>query len=323
MSKTRLGLYLRELRIQSGAQSISEYIKKIDDLGISETYYRALESGNKKPAIETLLALANALGADLFRAFQLYLQDVLPPEVFTKLINPVVRQAPSASPKEALEKKDELIAAYRAALQNAGNTDLLDDAYLADDEIVQFLDDHFDLLPLVHFIYMADREISSEEMRRVCAANNITRDLSDVISLLHDNGIADVQPAGRTTFRIRRFCRVFRLPRTTKGKALRNRWMKYETERSMRDERSDQLGVAQTFSSAMISRYRRDCLGKVHERVNDLLAELHAASSPVDDDASFPFYAAVVISPRPEYGTSDGCAVISKKRARKALPPHQ
>jgi transcriptional regulator with XRE-family HTH domain len=323
MSKTKLGLYLRELRIQSGAQSVTEYIKSMGALGISETYYRALESGQKTPAIETLSTLSTALGADSFMMFQYYLQDVLPSEIYMKLVNPVAREAPSASPKEALEKKEELLATYRAAIQRSASSDLLDDVYLADDEMVQFLDLHFDLLPLVHFIYMADRDITSAELQQACEANNIKRDLKSVIALLRENQIADVRSAGHGAFLIRRFSRMFRLPKTQKGKRLRARWMKYEVERSTRDERADQVKTDGTFSTGMIARYNLDRLGKVQDRISDLLAELHAASSATDDESSFPFFVNVLISPRPEYGSGTEVATAPNETEKRSNAPRR
>jgi len=310
----QLGLYLKGLRIRSGTRSVSEYLKSVNLKNISETYYRALENGDKLPTVDTVQQLAAGLSADRFVLFQHYLEDLLPEDVSKKLINPVSGQVPASSPKEALERKDEMLDAYRASLNKQGAHDIVEDTYLADDAMVDFLDQHFELLPLVHFIYLKEGEISEDELRSTLEANNIDTDLESVMSEFKRHRIADICNGPDNRRFVRRFSRAFHLPPTSKGKALRVRWMKTETQRSLSLERSDQIQPDKTFSFGMINQYDHAKLRKVQERIMDAIAEMHAATVPTILEGSSPFFFSIIVSPRPEYAPVPACETKTTNR---------
>lgn len=318
MARTNLGTYLFNIRLNSRARTISEYLQKLKQrvsLPISETYYRALENGDKVPTVDTVDKLAMSLGDDSARyeMFQSYLEDILPSDVFEKLVSRV-RHAPlPESPKEALDQKEETLAAYRASLQNLLSIEQAATVYNADDEIVNFLDEHFELLPLVHFIYMKDGMIHEEELRNICNVNNIKQDLTTILKLLRDHKIAQVDKVnGR--YHVRRFNWMFKLPRTPKGRKLRSRWFQSEIKRGLEHEiKQDpeqrsrgRIEFDKTFSHAMINCYRPGQLERIQDRAFDFIAELNASDATVEDLNAWPFFVAVMVSPRPEYSEGGG-----------------
>jgi len=296
---TQLGLHLAELRMGSGAKSVSEYLKG-KDLTIEPAYYRAIENG-KTPSVDVVQELSEALRADPYVMFQRYLHDILPTDIFRKLIVPVVGESPTPSAKEALERKEDTLASYRITLQKVGAGDLVEDVYLASDAMVDFLCEHFELLPLVHFIYSTDREVLDTELRHLCEVNGINEDLVEILASFEKHKIADFRLLRKGRRAVRRYSPVFRLPPTPKGRALRARWLEYEVQRSLGDEPAPKLDAKHTFSFARIDCYEPDKLAKVNDRITDAIAELHAASSSGERDASSPYFVSIIVSPRPEY----------------------
>lgn len=299
----RLGSYLTTLRIQSGAPSVSAYISGLNStnkLNISESYYRAIESGDKLPAVETVADLADALGADRYVVFQHYLKDMLPPDIFEKLVEPVTAEVPFTSAKEVIERKDEIIASYRAALQRSYPKDDAAGVYAVDDAIALFLDANFKLLPLIHFVYMTEGDITEEELYQVCKANRISYDINSILDAFRKYNIAKITMRNGSAI-VRRFDRVFRLPRTATGRAVRARWILAETEKGLADERSNMVETNRTFSHAVIDCYRQSQLERINDRILDLLAQLNAAGTIAEDKEACPFFVSVTLSPRPEY----------------------
>jgi len=308
--KKSFATYLTDLRInKSGAKTVAEFLQRVD-LPISETFYRALENGDKLPTVETLGKLATTFEKAFYTEpatmFYHYLEDLLPTNIFRKLVRPVSGERPAGSLKEALDTKDAMLTTYRASFQKLSPNDIAADLHKADDVVVDFLNSHFDLLPLIHYIYMKETEASEEELRSICEANNIKEDLSTILGHLRKHHIAYVSQAGagkKKHFTVRRFSRDFRLPLTPKGQVLRARWIKHEIARALRDDRGERAQLDKTFSHAIVDCYQltESQLGKVQDRTDDLIAQLNAARANAEDPGALAFFVSITVSPRPEY----------------------
>ena len=305
---SRFGTYLTTLRMKSGAASVSEYVSK-RRLPISDTYYRALENGEKVPTVETVGSLADALrsdGADRNEIFQHYLQDVLPTDVFVTLVRRASTEAPTSSPKEAFDRlaqKENTIATYRTSLQKLQELETY--AYRADDAMVKFLEEHMNWLPLVHFIYMKDGDATEEDLRCICECNRIPDRLDTILEQFSSHRIAHVSKtgtAGRGHYLVRRFNREFRLPPTEAGRSFRARWIRTEIRAGLDSDPVEKIQPDGTYTRALINCYSdRDSLPRIQERLLDLVAELNAVDVPAEDPTAVPFFVAIMISPRPDY----------------------
>jgi hypothetical protein len=316
-----LSLYLFDLRIRSGCRNISDYYERVKPQ-ISETYYRALEGGDKTPTVEIVDGLADQLpNADRYMMFQYYLLDILPKEVFTKLISPVVADVPAGTPKAALDKKDELLASYRTSFSKGSNAfDLLEDAYVASDAMVDFLDENLELLPLVHMIYLRDGDVQEAELVAVCKKNGINRRTRTIVEEFERHKIVRTRTDRRNRYIVHRLNRTFRLPPSDKGRLLRAKWIAAETAKSLRGSQDrDRIRCDKTVSFANINQYDQvRLLRQVQDRLTDAVAELHAASVPTDAPGSSPFFVSIIISPRPEYTSADGSGDVGQEVAKTA-----
>jgi hypothetical protein len=312
-----LGTYLASRRSRSGAKSITDYLRD-KSLSISETFYRALENGDKNPTVNTVEDLAQALDADRFELYQYYLQDLLPADVFDKLIRPVIGTLPKGTAKDALELQEEKLQAHRLSLQK--QLTQASHVYLATDDMVDYLTEHFRLLPIVHAIYMKADSISEGELLGICKANAVSEDLGQVLEKFDKLRIAQVEKQkldGRLRYVVRRFNKSFRLPPTDKGRQLRRLWAEYENRRALNDNWTEQVQPEGTFLLARIDCFRNDQLPKIQERVLDLVAELNAASEDAEKRETSSFFASIVLSPRPEYTSG-----VNKRSAKRAASFH-
>jgi hypothetical protein len=294
MSKTNLGLYLYSVRVRRGYEGITDYLKKYTKLPISETYYRDIESGRKKIKIETAEKLCNSLKLDQQEFYYHFIKDVLPPDVFKKLLKHVETTTFNVASEE-IDKLQQNIDVLRRAYEKK----LLDDIYEVGDEIVDYLDSHFELLPLIHFIYMKE-SCTFSELTYISQVNNISIDLHSTLIEFQKHHIANINFDSCT---VSRFSTDIRMPRNEKGIELKDRFLVYEINETLKDKtRGKVIGPNSTFQLSRILCMKTDAgLTRVSNKILDVIAELDVAHSSLDEPNTMPYFVSIVCSSRENY----------------------
>jgi len=308
-NSSSFGDYLVYLRERSGHNRIKEYftgLKISPQDGISESYYRSLENGEKLPSVDTVKKLVHILRADSNIIFQRYLKDILPDNVFKKLINPVSHENKGITLIDELEKKNKILTAHRRSLERRQM--FFENVYNASDSMVDYLQRNFEVLPLVHFIYLKEGRADDEEIREICKKNGIPQaKVKGIIQAFDREKIAKVtwsKHGGESSYYVERFGKVFHLPLSEKGIAFRKQWIMTEVEYSLLQKKGTKIDSGKTFSHAVI-----DCLPsderliEIQDRLFDLLAQLNASSVNLEDKDAKPYFISITLSPRQNYGT--------------------
>lgn len=291
--QTNLGMYLKAVRNERGARSVGDYLKsrKVD---ISETYYRDLESGRKLIRLETAKDLAAQLDLDRRSFFAHLLKDILDEDVFEEVIKPTVSEEMKTLSEELVKAKSDAILIQAAFSKSIGarRTEISDEAVLA-------LTKDFDLLPVVHAVYMRD-EIAFADVERVLVKNNVPRKVMDVARFFEVHRFAHIDWELQV---FRRFSMTFQVPKTEVGQEFKSRFLLSEYEKSAaknRDSSGDPASETWSYSTIFIS-----SADKMRDLVQDealkLVARLNADELQLGDEGAKPFFASVVISPRDDY----------------------
>jgi transcriptional regulator with XRE-family HTH domain len=288
-----LGLYLKAVRVGRGSSVIAEYLKE-RGVEISETYYRDLEGGRKTIRLETAKELARQLDLEKRSFFTHLLKDILDEDVFEEVIKAnIVEEVRSLSDDLAKAKNDAtLVQAAFSKQIGARRTEVSEEA-------VKALNENFELLPVVHAVYMRD-EISFDDVSRVLAKNRVTRDVKDVAIFFSDNRFARVDWERKT---FSRFSTTFRIPRTELGQKFKSRFLLAEYQKSAeknKDSSGDPAADTWSYSTIFISSAEKMRL-LVQEDAARLVARLNADELQLGDEGAKPFFASVIISPRDDY----------------------
>lgn len=290
--ETNLGKYLYSQRILRKYENISDYLT-VYPLRISESYYRDLEAGRKTVRIETAIEICNALKLEPQEFFYYLLKDILPIEVFETIIKPTQKGVFEAAGNE-IERLSSKIEILRKAYEKA----IIEDPFQIDDVVAEYLSNNFELLPLIHFIYM--RNICTyKEIKQIMKVNHISKDFSELLVEFKNNYIADIDDNSKT---IRRHKRIFRLPPTPNGRKLKDDFVVYETKASTENKNRDQL-VASNNSFIFSTITCLNSLGKIKikEGATNFLASLKAEETDLEAEDTTPFFVSMVISSRERY----------------------
>lgn len=129
------GEFLSSLRISRGFTNVSEYLRCYP-IGISGVHYRHLESGERNISIEAAKQLCEELQVEPKSFYYSLLKAWLPPAIMDFLV-PL---------SEAKSDADHL---YQQAIMRTFEAQIL----YPDDECCNYLVKHFELLPILWFIY--------------------------------------------------------------------------------------------------------------------------------------------------------------------------
>ncbi len=295
-----LAQYFYSLRIQRGYETVAEYLR-FYSLPISEAYYRALESGTKtgrEVGIETALRLCDALDADEEQFFLHLLRDLLPVELFERLVRPI----PLRSFKSVAEHQADLehdVQIYRQAMAQAR----MAESYFPSLEAVDHLAKNTSLLSYIHFIYLSE-SCTFSELKAFQQAAKLEDDLADVITVFKALDLIELTEAEAPSGpRVRKKRALFRVPHSPSGQTLKDLFLAQEIQRSFTSERAAlpfQAGT-NSFIESFVAAYSANAHEGLRRRVLDVLAELAAHSEDAEPSNAEPYFVALVFSPRPEY----------------------
>lgn len=295
---THLGNYLYTLRITAGFETTSDFIGKVK-LPISEAYWRSLEAGkNRKRQImmDTAKDLCNALCASpLLRVnrrqfFTHLLKDLLDEKDFNDVVFPL--------PLDSVQTLDERLMRMNRDIRVLKESEArfrAESSMVASDRTVEFLLQHPHFLPLVHHVYLYD-ETNLATLSSVMAANGITENFTSVITALLDYKIILVSGE-----KVSRYAKIFKVPNTPQGDALKSLFVDFEIKTSRRLERTgDPFDDEKTYEFSCITSFRVSDKKLIKDRFQMFLAELRAAETTSEHD-SIPFYLSFISSPRTTY----------------------
>jgi len=310
VTTTNIGQYLYATRIRRDYESISDYLKNYADIPISESYYRDIESGRKLIRLDTAEMLCQALKLEKTEFFFQLLRDLLPTDVADSLLKPIPNTA-FQSPSEEFERQEQDITLLRKAYEKR----LVQEPYIVDAKVVNFLDANFNLLPLIHFIYLRE-QCTFKELKEVIEKSGITQSFEQVINDFEEYHIASV---GRDTETITRYSKSFRIPRNnTAGVKFKDRFLKSEIEKTLGNaNREQKIGPNGDLVYSTISSFKsQDGLEKISTKLSELIAQIEVEESPERD--ATPYFLTVVFSSREEYSSGADTAKAKKRLLKNA-----
>ena len=303
------------LRKQS---NISDYLCAYKVECVSESYYRDLESGRRVLRIETGGNLADQLDLDKTLLYRHLLKDVLPEATFKELglDNKDLDHSFSAVEGELVKKTEELAkergvkeVALRALARNMGDSEME-----IDDETVSELNEKFDILPVIHFLYLRN-SCSFDSIESVLRNNKALLTLENVITFLERKNLAEIDRANKV---VRRHLPVFRVPRTRTGLAFKNRFLLEEVKKSIIKPRGTSVTAETTWiSSSIVCLVPGEAAGLIEEKLGELSSILTKHEKNLDDEGAIPYFVAVVLSPREEYDSGRKTARATKEKKRE------
>jgi hypothetical protein len=312
MSKTNLGQFLYSERIRRGYESISEYLKNYTNIPISEPYYRDIESGRKKIKADKAETLCKALKLNKKEFYYHLLCNVLPSDILKDLLKPIASTTFKVASEE-FNKLDQKIVVLRKAYEKR----LVEEPYIVDKEIVKYLDENFEVLPLIHFIYM--RKICTfEELMEIMRKNNIKKPFTQIIHEFKKYNIAMINHEEKT---IARYRKIFKIPKNDMGIRLKDRFLKTEIDEAIQaPDREQIIGPQNTFVySGIVCIKNGDSLRRTSDKLTELLAELEVEHSSLDESEAVPYFVSFIFSSREKYNVDNQEGVNIKKQRRRTI----
>lgn len=294
---TAFGAYLYQLRILSGKERISEYLKDFL-IPFSDNYYRDVEAGRKTLSIDAAVQLHHSMkleGQKSFDYFWHYFRDSLPDAIHEMLFGK--RPSVAKNNLDDLNKiRDYDTTVHRKALAISR----YEREFIAGEKIIGLFNTHFEYLPLMHYLYMV--EVASEsDFVRICrgldlAFNQNARDFLSAISEVTFSGSEQIY---------KRLMPVLRTPRNEAGLALKDRFLLHEIARSIRkQESSEYFSSEATFRYSSMTTIRNRSLEDIQNRIVDLLSAVEVeskSSKQLDEADAHPYFFSIIISGRDEY----------------------
>lgn len=215
--QTKLGMYLRTLRLSRGFDSVNEYLRKYS-LPITAAYYRDLESGRKSIGIDTAEQICQALEADIHAFYYHLLSDVIPLRVVDNLVRP-----------DSIDLKDDGKAeTYHTYAWDPARTIQIDG------EAASYFENNIDLLNAALFICVSDADgVTVEALQKFLQRRNIDSPLGTVIGQLKELGIIRVSDDAKKLFGKKRWINY------QPFKALRKKWLMDQIVASLKQRRSE------------------------------------------------------------------------------------
>lgn len=294
--KHALGSFLTQLRVERGHLKVSTFLEEIN-IPFSANYYRDIEAGRKYLSIDSAVELHNSLDLEVsskssFDYFWHYFKDLLPYDVHEMLFGKGIETRDLSS---RLELRDHDSRILRRAL----SLSRYEREFIISDEIIKEFRNNFDLLPLMTYLYMVDNA-SVPEIKQVCQQLDITFDsrVVNFLSLVSKDRRHDDDP-------FIRHAPTLRMPRTQESISLKDKFMCYETEKSLsKPERSEYFDLEGTFKFSAMVTLKAPEIEQIQDRLVDLFSviEVHNKSGrQLEDENAHPYFLELIISGRPEY----------------------
>lgn len=294
--KHALGSFLTQLRVERGHLKVSTFLEGID-IPFSANYYRDIEAGRKYLSIDSAVELHNSLGIEpssksSFDYFWHYFKDLLPSDMHEMLFGKGIETRDLSS---RLELRDHDSKILRRAL----SLSRYEREFIISDEIIRGFKNNFDLWPLMTYLYMVDTA-SVAEIKQVCHQLDIAFD-SRVVEFL--SLVAKERNHEEAPFI--RLAPTLRMPRTPESINLKDKFMCYETEKSLsKPEKSEYFDIDGTFKFSAMVTLKSPEIEQIQDRLVDLFSaiEVHTKSGrQLEDENAHPYFLELIISGRPEY----------------------
>ena len=291
--KNNLGQFLYSERIRRNGDNITKYLVGYK-IGISESYYRDIENGRKAIRLETAKDLCASLKLDPNEFFFFLLKDVLPDDVFSHLIKPSQKSVFESASKEIENLKQDLEVfrkAYKSKMAEEG-------IYEVDEEILKYLAENFDFLPVIHFVYMR-RSCSFDDLKKILKKNNIEKSFESVMADLVRLKLAYVDKKKRI---IQRHKRTFRIPRTPDGVSFKDKFVLHEVKKAIEcKNRDDYFSKNNSFIHSSINCLSLKNSEYLINKIADLVAATGAGEVDLEEKNSMPFFLSIIVSSREIY----------------------
>ena len=189
-----------------------------------------------------------------------------------------------------------------ARLRKAHSKIISDDPYEVSDDVVDFLNNNTDLLPVIHFVYMR-KLCTFNELALLLKKNKSKRSLKSTLEALKNHNLALVDQNACT---VKRYKTTFRIPKTARGKAFKDIFTLTEVKQSLQSPKGPILSRKGTFIHSGINCFNMDRdLSALEEKVTDLVATFSAEETDLEEASALPFFVSIIISPRESYDSRD------------------
>ena len=226
--------------------------------------------------------------------FYHFLKDLLPSEVFSALIKPN-----SKAIFDTVSQEIEKLSSDINMLRKAYAKTIIEDPFQVDDSIVDYLSDNFEILPIIHFIYMR-KSCSFDSIAEIIKRNGISKSFDAILSDLKSLNLAIIDEDRNLIMRQKK---IFRIPRTIKGIEFKDTFLRHEVQKSTEIvDRGDIVDPDKSFIHSSITCLNVQKDGEnISARVSDLLASISSGEEDLESRLSTPFFISVIISPRDIY----------------------
>jgi hypothetical protein len=292
MSTTNLGQFLYSTRVKRGYDSISEYLRNYTDMPISDSYYRDLETGRKIVRLDTAETLCQSLKINKKDFFYHLLLDILPTDVAEDLLKQIPDET-FKSPSDEFSKKEQEISTLREAFEKR----LVEEPYIVGSDVLEYLNDNFEVLPLIHFIYIKNK-CTFEDLEKIMEKNHILEPLTQIIKDFEIYKITSINWDDKT---VARYSKIFRIPRTVFGIKFKDKFLESEIEQTLKmPNREPKIGHSSNFVYSSVSAFKgEDGIAKISDKISGLIAQIEVEES--HDNDAFPYFIAIVFSERENY----------------------
>jgi transcriptional regulator with XRE-family HTH domain len=281
------GTYLRQLRESRGYSNINEYVRRYNML-ISHVHYRHLETGQRKLSIESAKGLCEALEADRMAFYYHFLHDLLPDEV-VEFFSHVPERLPEPR-QNAVQKTVSKASAYQNALIRTMEPYVL----YPDEDSCDYLDKHFDLLPILWFIYSVP-QATKKEIDQVADQHHISMPANEIISDFHHLGLVRIDPDSGTIKRTKPSVSFLHSP-------LGEKILSHQTEGFLRNydqpRNPTSKDTVMNYGVVLLSSENHQL---IFRRIQEFLRDVHKAATDSENEPSDPVFFAITFGQRPEY----------------------
>lgn len=281
-STTALGNFLFQLRRSRGYSSVNEYLRKYY-LPISHVHYRHLEAGSRKISIESAKVLCDGLQACPKEFYYHFLKDWLPSELMDCFVSLSGGQhdfddAKVAKRKSATPMKDKYV-------------------HFPDEECCDYLYEHFDLMPIVWFIYTVPKT-NLDEIALIAKRNNISVSIEQVLDDFERYGLIRRESVGAFVQRIKPGI-------SFRHHKLGSKIVQHEADLSLAlyvDRKNPKLKEMMITSGlvALSPRSRQILYRRIHDIARNV-KEASRENVEFSNEQVEPMFYSIVFAPRPQY----------------------
>jgi|GEM_PF-5574433 len=275
------GKFLGRLRISRGYTNINEYLRNFP-LSISAVHYRYLENGSRKVSVDAAQVLCSELQVEAKSFYYNLLKDWLPDDFMDFFVG-----------LSDAEKNDETDAIYQKAVRRVLDSQTL----YPSKECCDYLHDHFELMPIVWFIYSVSKA-SLNDIAKVAKSNGILMSAERIVDEFQRYGLIELDSEGTSATRVKPII-SFAHDKLSKQILLQETQRRLDFYVQLND--SDPKDTVVVLSTMCVSDEARQT---IYRRIQDFLREVgDAAKSSFVEEAepSEPVFYSILFAPRPQY----------------------